>query len=251
MTEFFTLLAAGLLSGIVNAIAGGGSFISFPALVFVGIPPVFANATNTFASCAGYMSGAYAFREELLTNKHLTILYSTMGILGGAIGGVLLLQFSNDAFSDLIPWLLLFATVLFSIGPYLSQWLKRRATRPSSPLKAYVVGSIFILLCSVYGGFFNAGLGIILLSVCALMGLQNMALMNGLKLLVSVTVSLSALVVFVWQDMIAWYLGSVLLIGNMAGAYLAARISKFCSDKVMRNIVLVFSIGMTMYFFLQ
>ncbi|MBE1286237.1 MAG: TSUP family transporter [Alteromonadaceae bacterium] len=251
MTEFFILFAAGLLSGTVNAIAGGGSFISFPALVFVGIPPVFANATNTFASCAGYMSGAYAFREELLANKHLTILYSTMGILGGAIGGVLLLQFSNDAFSDLIPWLLLFATVLFVIGPYLSQWLKHRATRPSSPLKANVVGSILMLLCSIYGGFFNAGLGIILLSVCALMGLQNMALMNGLKLLVSVTVSLSALVVFVWQDMIAWYLGSVLLIGNMAGAYLAARISKFCSDMVMRNIVLVFSIGMTMYFFLQ
>jgi uncharacterized membrane protein YfcA len=249
MAELFILLSAGLLSGIVNAIAGGGSFISFPALVFVGIPPVFANATNTFASCAGYISGAYAFREELMQNKRVTILYSLMGAFGGAIGGLLLLQFSNAAFSALIPWLLLFATVLFAIGPHLSQWLKRRSTKPSSLLKAYVIGSILIMICSIYGGFFNAGLGIILLSVCALMGFQNMALMNGLKLIISVTVSLSALIVFVWQDMIAWYLGSVLLIGNMLGAYIAARVSRFCSDIVMRSIVLVFSIGMTIYFF--
>ncbi len=243
------LFSAGLLSGIVNAIAGGGSFISFPALVFVGVPPLFANATNTYASCAGYISGAYAFKNELLANKKVTLWFSLAGMLGGILGGYALLQFSNDSFAQLIPWLLLFALVLFVFGPAFNRFLASRRHAGIAANTTGIFGVILILSASIYGGFFNAGLGIILLSFLVILGFNRMALMNGIKLLVSTMVSIFALVIFVYEDMLAWYLGTILLLGNMLGAYVSAIFSQHLSDRIVRNVVIVISTVMTVYFF--
>ncbi len=250
MFEIVFLFVAGFLGGIVNSIAGGGSFITFPALLFVGVPPVSANATNTFSSCSGYLSGSYALRKELIAHKHELGRYIIISLLGGIVGAWLLLQTPDDQFRKAIPWLLLFASVLFIWGSSLNSLLKRSA---SSHKHASLVGSILLSLMllgvCIYGGFFNAGLGIIILSYLALAGYRDINTMNGIKLLVSTAVSLIAIVLFVIDGVIVWYEGSMLLLGTLAGGYVAAHWSRSLPQRYVRAFVIVSSIAITLYFF--
>ena len=190
LPELAFLFLAGLLGGFLNSVAGGGSFVTFPALLLVGLPPVSANATNTFASCSGYLSGAYAFRSDLDRHRRELPRLLLVSLLGGLIGAWLLLRTPESVFRDAIPWLLLFATVLFAFGGRLNQWLARLGSvhRHASLLGRLLLLAL-LLAVSVYGGFFNAGLGIIILSYLALAGYTDLNAMNGIKLLVSSAVS--------------------------------------------------------------
>ena len=248
--ELMFLFLAGFFGGVVNSIAGGGSFITFPALIFVGIPPIMANATNTFASCAGYMSGTYAFRKELAAHKDELLLIILISLMGGIFGAWLLLQTSEVLFRVAIPWLLLFATVLFIFGAQLNAGFKKIATKHQHA-SAIGGGLLLILLLgvSIYGGFFNAGLGIIILSYLALAGYTNINVMNGLKLLVSAAVSLIAIALFIYNDLIVWYEGTILLCGTLVGGYMAANISRKLPQKQVRGFVIVISVATTLYFF--
>ncbi|MEH6453315.1 MAG: sulfite exporter TauE/SafE family protein, partial [Psychromonas sp.] len=158
--EWFILFFAGVLGGILNSVAGGGSFITFPALLFAGVPPIAANATNTFASCAGYLSGAYAFRKEISTEKKNLKKIIIPSFVGGLLGAMLLLNTPESVFTETIPWLLLFATLLFIFGGKLNQLLVKLGGKHKH---ANAIGSILLalllLLICIYGGFFNAGLG--------------------------------------------------------------------------------------------
>lgn len=248
--ELLFLFIAGFLGGVINAIAGGGSFITFPALLFVGIPPISANATNTFASCSGYMSGAYAFRNDLITHKRELPKFVLISLIGGILGAWLLLQTPESLFREAIPWLLLFATVLFIYGGQLNRILKRLAGkhRHASAIGAVLL-LILLLAVTIYGGFFNAGLGIIILSYLALAGFTDINAMNGLKLLVSSTVSLIAIALFIYDGAIAWYEGTIVLAGTLAGGYVAAHLSRQLPPQWVRGFVIVASIGITLYFF--
>lgn len=185
------LFVAGILGGMLNSIAGGGTFITFPALLLVGIPPISANATNTFASCSGYMGGAYAFRSELRLSRSELPKYILIGLLGGGIGAWLLLQTPEALFREAIPWLLLFATFVFVFGERLNSYSVQLVSRYQhlSQIGRSLLLLTLIGVC-IYGGFFNAGLGIILLSYLALAGYTNINAMNGIKLLTSSAVSL-------------------------------------------------------------
>ncbi|SIS68800.1 sulfite exporter TauE/SafE family protein [Neptunomonas antarctica] len=248
--ELVFLFLAGFFGGVLNSIAGGGSFITFPALIFVGIPPIMANATNTFASCAGYMSGTYAFRKEIAGHKEELPRIIIISLIGGIAGAWLLLQTPETVFREAIPWLLLFATVLFIFGGQINSGLKKLA---SNNRHASSVGGVLLLIIllgvSIYGGFFNAGLGIITLSYLALAGHTNINAMNGLKLLVSSAVSLIAIALFIYNDVIAWYEGTIVLCGTLAGGYVAARVSRQLPQKHVRRFVIVASIITTLYFF--
>ena len=250
MLEIALLFVAGLLGGVVNSLAGGGSFITFPALLFVGIPPIAANATNTFSSCSGYISGAYALRKDLVSHKHELPRFILLSLFGGISVAWLLLQTPEELFREAIPWLLLFATVLFIYGGQLNTALKHMAGRHrhASRIGGFLL-MLFLLGVCVYGGFFNAGLGIIILSYLALAGYDNINTMNGLKLLVSSTVSLIAIVLFIIDGVIAWYEGSIVLVGTMAGGYVAAHVSRQLPQAWVRGFVVVASIGITLYFF--
>ncbi len=250
MFEIIFLFVAGFLGGIVNSIAGGGSFITFPALLFVGVPPVSANATNTFSSCSGYISGAYALRTELMAHKHELLRFIIISLLGGVIGAWLLLQTPDDQFRKAIPWLLLFASVLFIWGSQLNSLLKRgESSHKHASLVASILLSLMLLGVCVYGGFFNAGLGIIILSYLALAGYQDINTMNGIKLLVSTAVSLIAIVLFVIDGVIVWYEGSMVLLGTVAGGYFAAHWSRSLPQFLVRRFVIVSSVAITLYFF--
>ncbi len=252
LLELSLLFIAGVIGGIINSIAGGGSFITFPALLAVGVPPIMANATNTYASCAGYISGAVGFREEIMKNKHELLFTVSFSLVGGAVGAYLLLNTPESLFMEAIPWLLLFATVLFLTGSRLTMLIKTVAKehKHAGILGAIALGLLLVSV-SAYGGFFNAGLGVIVLSYLIVAGHQDINLMNGLKLLVSTCVSLIAIVIFVANGSIDWHTGSVVLVGTLVGGYLAARVSRQLNPNHVKGFVALSSILITIYFFID
>ena len=250
MLDFLLLFLAGLIGGVLNSIAGGGSFITFPALVFVGLPPLIANATNTFSSCAGYLSGAYAFRHTLIAHKKEIALAVVLSLFGGSLGAYLLLRTSESSFETAIPWLLLFATLLFIFGAKANYFLKRYSTtnKYGFQFSSTLFALVLFAVC-VYGGFFNAGLGIVVLSYLTLCGHSNINVMNGIKLIVSSSVSLAAIFLFILNDSIAWVQGSAVLVGTLLGGYLSAHLSMKLPQQYIRQFVILMSCAITAYFF--
>src|SRR5690606_7256771 len=168
MTEILLLLA-GLVGGALNSLAGGGSFIVFPALLWAGVPPVLANASNTFAALPGYVSGAVGYRKDILAHKDRLVLYTVISLIFGYVGAELLLHVSDEQFALVVPWLMLFAVLLFGFGGQINAWVARQsgASRGMKAAGALLLLGLLAAVC-VYGGFFNAGLGILLLAFLAL-----------------------------------------------------------------------------------
>jgi uncharacterized membrane protein YfcA len=248
--EWVLLFFSGLLAGVLNSIAGGGSFITFPALLFVGLPPVVANATNTFSSCAGYVSGAAGFYKELKEIRNFlptVVLFST---LGGALGAISLLFIPSAHFEALIPWLMLFATSLFILGERVNRALNDRISRRLKEEPWFRYLSVFLLfLIALYGGFFNAGLGIVILGYLVLTGFSDVHQMNGLKLLISAIVSMTAIVIFIYDGLIDWSSGAAVMLGTLLGGFIAARISRRIDATYIRVGIIITSISLTVYFF--
>ena len=248
--EWILLFVAGVLGGILNSVAGGGSFITFPSLLFVGVPPIVANATNTFAVCAGYVSGAYGFRQDIGKDPKIISFTVILSLIGGALGAYLLLSISESLFLEAIPWLLLVATLLFLFGYKVSEWSGKIAQGAClHPMWSIVALAACLILVSAYGGFFNAGLGVIVLSYLVLAGYKDINQMNGLKLLISSCVSLTAILVFVIDDSIDWSRGGTVMLGTLLGGYIAARVSRNVPQHYIKGFVALSSILMTVYFF--
>lgn len=251
MTEIL-LFIAGLLGGAVNSLAGGGSFIVFPALLFAGVPPVLANASNTYAALPGYASGAFGYWKAMAAYKDRLIVYGLVAAVFGYAGAELLLVVSDEQFVLVVPWLMAFAVTLFIFGNQINALVKSRG---SSRRSMQVLGAVLLLgvLAAVclYGGFFNAGLGILLLAFLALAGMTDIHAMNGLKLYVSTIVALVAVLRFAFNGRIDWYHGSIALVGVTIGGYVAARLAQYIPKNWIRIGVIVYGIGMTGYFFWQ
>ncbi len=176
MIDYFVLGLAGFLAGVLNTIAGGGTFLTLPALVFTGVPPVAANATSAVAVFPGYLSGALGFRKELQAFDRRELLRLTLITLaGGLVGSLLLLVSSDEAFSAIVPFLLLAATFVFLFGDKLRAWAAKQGQGVAPQ------GALGLFLVSIYGGYFNGGLGIVLLALFALWGMTEIHRMNGLK----------------------------------------------------------------------
>lgn len=250
--EFAFLLVAGLMAGAINTLAGGGSFIVFPALLLVGVPPVMANATNTFAALPGYLSGAWGYRRDIWAYRKKLVAYGVVAIVGGYIGAALLLQVNDAQFSQVVPWLMLVAVVLFAFGNRVNVWVTARTgnTRRMALLGAVGLLAILGLIC-IYGGFFNAGLGIILLAFFALAGMTDIHAMNGLKLLMSSIVAAIAVGRFSLSGTIAWYEGFIAFTGTLIGGYAAARLAHRIPTHFIRWAVIIYGLVLTLVFFWQ
>ena len=249
MTEFL-LLAAGFLGGAVNSLAGGGSFIVFPALLFAGVPPVIANASNTYAALPGYVSGTAGYWKDVVRYKDRLLVWSVVSLLFGYVGAELLLVVSDEMFSRIVPWLMLFAMLLFAFGARLNAFIRAHAGQMRGARAAGAVLLLaFLAAICVYGGFFNAGLGILLLAFLATAGLTDIHAMNGLKLWISALVAIVAVVRFAMGGSIDWYHGSIALVGVTIGGYLAARFAHLIPSALIRAGVIVYGTGMTAYFF--
>jgi len=251
LTELLLLLA-GLVAGSLNTLAGGGSFVLFPALLAAGIPPIVANATNTFASMPGYASGAAGFWSDIVRNRDRLVPYTIVGLLLGYAGAELLLHVSNQAFVLVVPWLMLFAVGLFAFGGRINAFVRARAGDSHGSRRAGAA-VLYLLLAgiSLYGGFFNAGLGVLLLAFLALAGFTDIHAMNGLKLWISSVVAIAGVVRFALSGAIDWYHGAFALVGITIGAYAAARLAKRIPTGIIRALVIVYGIGLTAWFFYQ
>ncbi len=246
MWEYVVIIAAGIGAGFVNAIAGGGTFLSFPALVWIGVPPIAANATSTLAVLPGYFSAAVGFREELREFNRADLGRAVLvSLAGGLLGGILLLV-SNDRFFDIVvPFLLLIATLVFTFQARLLRSI-RRGDWEANP---FGVAGLFAV--SVYGGYFNGGLGIIMLALFSYWGLANLAAMNGLKSLLSVVISAISATAFAVAGLIWWT--EMFIMGGSAivGAYAGARLSRILPTPVVRAAISTIGFGLTVIFFLR
>lgn len=246
------LFAAGLAAGAVNSLAGGGSFIAFPALLFAGVPPVMANATNTFAALPGYISGVVGYWRDLKRHKAQILGYGIAALIGGLIGAEVLLRLDDRTFAAAVPWLMLIAVVLFAFGQRLNRWAAARTKDLSGAarLGAILLWLLLVSIC-VYGGFFNAGLGIVLLAFFALAGFTDIHAMNGLKLTISATVATIAVMRFALGYAIAWWEGGFVFAGTLIGGYLAARLAHLVPRAALRAAIIVYGAALTALFFWQ
>lgn len=250
MIEALFLFLAGLIGGAVNSLAGGGSFIVFPALLFVGVPPVIANASNTYAALPGYASGAWGYWHAMGRYKDRLVIYGITAAVFGYIGAELLLVVSDELFSLVVPWLMAFAVLLFIFGSRLNGFVAARSGgRRGMRLAGTVLLMAFLAGVCIYGGFFNAGLGILLLAFLATAGMSDIHAMNGLKLYVSSIVALVAVARFAFSGSIDWYHGSIALVGVTIGGYVAARNAHRIPTQWIRMAVIVYGVFMTGYFF--
>lgn len=249
MWDIVVLAVAGFAAGLLNAVAGGGTFISFPALIYVGVPPIMANASATLAALPGYASSAFAFRNDMEAEGTLR-LTAIIGVsmLGAVIGALLLTVTPSETFVAVVPWLLLIATVLFAMGPRLLKMIRARGGRDAGP----VVSGIAILVVSIYGGYFNGGLGIMLLATFGLIGYVNLHGMNGLKNMLSAILSLLSAATFVIAGLIAWKPALVVAVTITLGGYLGAVVSKrITNTDYLRYFVTLVGAVMTVVFFVR
>jgi uncharacterized membrane protein YfcA len=239
------LFVAAAIGGGLNSVAGGGSFVAFPALLFAGVAPVPANATNTIALWPGSVASAVAYRRELGAVRGQLLPLGVAAFAGGLAGSILLLRTSEHTFVTLIPWLLLFATVLFSFGGAVARRLTRGAR---APLGLAVVAQLAI---SVYGGYFGGGMGIMMLAVLTLLGMTQIHQMNALKNVLGTLINGVAVVAFILAGAIVWSAGVVMIAGGITGGYAGAAIARRVDPQRGRSLVMVIAWGMTAYFFFR
>ena len=249
------LVAAGFAAGAANSIAGGGSFFSFPALLAVGIPPVIANASNSVALWPGSLAGAWAYRRELKGLKNYLVPMALASLGGGVAGSLLLLTVGDARFSALIPWLLAFATLLFAFSPQLARLVQPRkglcADAGEEPPQASHGAAWTQLLVSVYGGFFGAGMGILMMASLAIAGHKDVQEINALKNLLSSVVYSVTVVTFVIAGAVSWGHTLIVLLAATAGGYWGARAARTLQGPWLRRIVIAVGTALTLYYLRQ
>ncbi len=248
----FTLLfcAAGL-GGALNAVAGGGTFITLPCLIFTGVPPIFANTTSTMALWPGSVSSVAAYRKEIAGLRNLGLL-AVPSVLGGLAGAVLLLRTPEDTFVRMVPWLLLGATILFTYGSRLTRSLRARLTMgsPDGVRGVLLVGALQIVI-AIYGGYFGGGIGILMLASFVLMGMENIHEMNALKTILASCINGVAMLTFVWDGSVKWPQAAVMIVGGIVGGYAGAHYAQRIAPARVRTFVTVVASTMTVYFFIR
>ena len=256
MTPFDMLLigAGGFAAGAVNAMAGGGTFFSFPALLAVGLPPVVANASNSVALWPASLSGAWAYRRELARYKRYLLPMGIASFIGGAAGGLLLLVAGDARFAALIPWLLAFATGLFAFSPQLSSALRRMRPAPDKAAggdhgAGSPVGWLVQLLVSVYGGFFGAGMGILMMASLAIGGHEDVQHINALKNILSAVIYSVTVMTFIIAGAVSWPHTLVMVLTASLGGYWGARMARKIQGPWLRRMVIAVGVVLTVYYF--
>lgn len=249
-SEAALLFAAALVAGVANSIAGGGSFITFPSLLFTGMLPVNANATNTVAVWPGILVSTFSYRKALsrvLLKSVAPLIIVTL--LGSVAGAWLLLHTPQLTFMKMVPWLLLAGTILFAFGARITRWVNRR--HPGhGPSGAIVAGVTFVqLVVGVYIGYYGAGVGFIILPLLSLMGIEDIHSMNGLRTLLATAGNAVAVVLFILARAVRWPQALVMMVGAILGGYAGAHYAQKLNQKTMRYVVIAIGSGMTAYFF--
>jgi uncharacterized protein len=252
LVQGLSLFGAAMMAGMINSVAGGGTLVTFPALIWVGFPAIIANATSTFALVPGAWSSAYGYRGELLKAPRKFLYLLIPSVVGGAIGAVLLKRTPPATFAALVPFLILFATVLFMIQGPVQRWLRSGASAQEEASANWMLGAGFYqFLVAVYGGYFGAGIGILMLAVLGIMGLSDIHQMNGLKNIFGSMINGVAAVYFVFAGLIDWPSAALMAAGSIAGGYGAAGIARKMGQKFVRRLVILIGFAMAVSLFFK
>jgi uncharacterized membrane protein YfcA len=253
--ELFDLILvalAAVAAGLINALAGGGTLITFPMLTAVGIPAVAANVTNTVALSPGYFGATLAQLKDLKGQERRVYWMAPTGILGGIVGGLLLLQTEERLFRELVPYLILMATALLAFQPQMRQWIVKRTQHADGSRHDQMwlaVGPVF--LASIYGGYFGAGLSVIVLAVLGLVFEDNLTRLNALKQSISFSVNTAAALFFIFSGQVVWIAAAVMAVGAMAGGALGGRLAGRIKPNVLRWVVVSVGIGVSIIYFVR
>jgi uncharacterized membrane protein YfcA len=242
------MLGAAFVAGVFNAIAGGGTLFTFPALLRV-VDPVLANATSTVALVPGSLAGAWGYRRELAPCVRWLKILAPSCVLGGAIGASLVTRLDPHFFALMVPWLILLASCLFLSQPLLARLIVRDHDdrRPPAAVQSGMVA--FQLFVAIYGGYFGAGIGILMLSALGLMGLRDIHQMNAVKTVLAALINAVSVVVFIWDDKVRWDYGLIMAVAAIAGGYLGARLARRLNRELVRWIVIVIGFSFAAYYF--
>jgi hypothetical protein len=246
------LVTASFLAGALNAVAGGGSFLSFPAILGAGVLPVPANATNTVALWPGQLTSIAAYREHLGVHLRLLVPVCGCALAGGFAGAIVLLHTEQRTFLRLVPWLLLAAALLFAASGWVAQAIAhRRLAAEGSAHPHYLPLCAALLAISFYVGYFGAGGGILIMAALAVFGIQNIRELNALKVVATTVGNGIAVVTFTVERQVVWHLCLLMMVTAAAGGYVGARYSRRLSPRLMRVVVVLVGLAMAAYFFLR
>ncbi len=241
------------MGGVLNALAGGGSFITFPTLLFIQVPPVDANATNTVAMWTGLVASGSAYMHKLDASRRLLIALVASSIVGGLVGGLLLLKTPQRTFLHLVPWLLLGGTLLFIFGNRLRRVGRGHANGGGGldhTWSALALASSFEFMVGVYGGYFGAGIGFMNLGMLSLLGMREVHAMNALRTLLAVTINVAAVATFIVAGVVWWRYCVVMIVGALLGGWFGARFAQRADPRKIRYFIITLGLSMSLYFFI-
>lgn len=245
----FFLFLAGIVCGAINAIAGGATLIGFPVLISVGLPPIVANASNFLATMPGYAAAIPSYITELRTMGRSTLSIVIFSMCGGTLGSLLLIVSPSHFFSQLTPYLLVVATLLYAFGGPLNIWIGNKTNQ--TDLKKSKSGKAAIFIFSVYGGYFGAGLGIIVLSLLRIIGYVDFHQANALKNVMVTAVSIMSISIFIMSGLVAWPESIAMMLGATIGGYFSAKYARFFPQIILKSFIILLGSVFSIYYFLQ
>ncbi len=254
LTAWYDYILIGLAAvgaGVVNALAGGGTLISFPMLTAVGVPTVAANVTNTVALVPGYLGATLAQLKELRPQKQRLWWYLPTGVIGGVAGGLLLLNTGEKMFSEVVPYLILLASALLAVSDPVRNWLMRRMGKGGSMASVAAWGVLPVGLAAIYGGYFGAGASVIILAALGLVMNDSLTRLNALKQVISFSVNLAAAIFFVFSGNVVWPAALVMMGCALLGGTLGGRLAGRIKPATLRWIVVVIGVIVAVYYFVK
>jgi uncharacterized protein len=250
-TGLLLIALAAVAAGAVNALAGGGTLITFPMLTFVGVPAVASNITNTVALLPGYIGGTIAQSKDIKGQEKRLWYLIPAGLVGGLIGGFLLLHTGEKLFRGLVPWLILAASVLLAIQDPVKAWLTRRMSQrvPGGSHERW--SALPVGLAAIYGGYFGAGLSVIILAALGLTFDDSLTRLNAIKQLISFSANLAAAIFFVFSGQVVWIAALVMAVGALIGGVLGGRLAGRVKPATLRWIVVVIGVIVSIIYFIR
>jgi len=248
VTPWLSYLASGFLAGAVNSVAGGGSMLTFPTMLAFGMAPITANATNTVALIPGSASAFWGYRDALAGSRSLVLAMALPSLVGGVLGASLALRAGDARFTALVPWLLLGATGLFALHEPLARYLKLADDAPRGGA-SWAALMLFQVAVATYGGFFGAGIGILMLAALGLMGVRDVHRANGLKNLAAVCINGVAALTFVAGGHIAWTEAAVMATGALLGGAIGAGTARRVGPRAVRRAVMAIGVALALAMF--
>jgi uncharacterized protein len=245
------IFLAGMFAGAINSVAGGGSLISFPTLVAFGLPAIAANATNTSAVWPGSLSSAIAYSRDIKPDRQLLLTLLLPSLAGGLLGAIVLVITPPALFNRVVPFLVLFATLLFASRDWVDRLIKRGDGEQPVSLFGRIWGFLFQLFIATYGGYFGAGIGILMLGSFSAMGMRDIHKMNGLKTIIATLINVIAFIYFAFRGLVDWPIAVVMGIGTIAGGFGGARLARRIDQRLLRTFIILVGFGVSIWFYFK